>query len=308
MISASSLHRAASCPASTQITPIDITGDAAIFGTANHAEIEAAMRVKLWDALPPEIAAAFRNTELLGIEMSLVYDTASDTVRYIGESKGRSYGEISSTEIPMTIDIVCRNEIQEVVVTDWKSRERVADANDNWQIKAQVLAVSRWLGVGEVTGGIWYLDNHECRPHTFTEFDFDDIRRELAQILKKANEPSNPKVGPWCKYCPAAIECPAQRKILERAMEVAKLGGTTEELYYGLKELEKFVETSLQAVRAQISARPLQLSNGKELILTERSKQAFDQGEAKRILTEMGRPIPYRQSSYTQLMERKVKE
>ena len=141
----------------------------------------------------------------------------------------------------MSLDSVAfmgRSRSDRALIVDWKTGfGKLAPAAQNWQLRAQALAVARWEGVDSVQvaivrlpeGGTPYIDSagfdsFEARPH---RGGTPKLYRRITQPPEKVT----PVMGNHCTYCPAWAHCPAQGRLL------AKLGINPEGLVEDLSRL-----------------------------------------------------------------------
>jgi hypothetical protein len=326
LVSASALTRAKRCPSSYALPQISETSDAAEQGNENHARVEAELaayrRTMDPSSLSPELHAVLDGAQVQSIELAVVLDVFTGTVREVGESVGRAYGKVDpAREVPMTLDVVTRKGGL-VVIRDWKSRKRVTPAVRNDQIRAQATAMIKLLGVDAVEAGLTYLDNWESDLAPFDAFDAEEVLGELRQTLErvqaaKADDPV--ALGPWCEYCPAMASCPARQKLLRASAAMVRestieqtLADVTDEtagsLYERFQSLADAVERAIKLLRDRAKHSPLPLPNGKVLAAIEGERKSLDAKKAEALLTAANIPIPIKTTTYVQVREMNPKK
>lgn len=329
LFSASSAQRVENCPVSTVLPSLKESSEASEKGNDNHARIEASLvhrqaTGKWLDDTPPELVALVPDdATILGIELALAWDTATGTARKIGERISRNYGDIDPTEIPGTVDLVFAQG-GKLSVIDWKSRTRVTSARRNRQIHIQALACADLFGASEVMAGLVYLDNWEQDVVPFDLFELDNIATEVAAIMTAATNvevTQQPHTGPWCEYCPAAIQCPSKNVELASTArllhgdDAAAIASLTDEqvgLMYGrVDELEERIKRWKKIVRDRARRYPIPMGNGKVLAAIECESTKVDAKKCEELLERNGIAVPVYTSSYVQVRivnERKDKE
>lgn len=171
-------------------------------------------------ALPDEVQALIPAMASFGTEISYAYDPVADTARILGRKINRQYAAFSLRpfEIPGTLDLEITGDGR-IVVIDYKGFEEVDDASDNDQVTTYALMVSRAHGYAEVTAAIIYLvANRRPSIAVLSESDLVFHRDRLRQLqvdvaAAKRNPAAFLAVGKHCKYCPAFLECPEQKKL-----------------------------------------------------------------------------------------------
>lgn len=304
------------CAASCALSRAGHTGEDAIAGTKNHDAIEAG------DSTKPVVGRVLLGAEQERKEVAYALDVATRTVRELGVSIGRNYGPLSDTEVALTVDLEqCR--LGRWRVVDWKSRERVAGPRDNWQIRAQVLAVMGRHGVDEMDGALAYLDDGEVDEASFDAIDaaayWADLARMVdriraAQAAVKAGEIVEVSSGPWCRYCPSLPYCPAHTRLalsllgeLEK-VDAAVSGLTVEQCgraWELLRRYEQIADRVKASIRERARTEFVPLGNGKRLALVESSRKSLDTKKAAEML---GDNAPYKVTTFTQVREVTNKE
>lgn len=312
----SAVERAMACVGSCVLHRAGHTGDAAVFGSAQHKEIEDG------DTSRPVVRRVLEGATNVRHEVSYALDVERRSVREIGVGLGRGYGELSDTEIALTIDVECWKD-GVLWVGDWKSRSRVSAVADNWQIRCAVIAVMTRHSADTAVGFLAYLDDSELEPETFDAFHvtawWEELRGMLARIRRAADVIAAGQVpevnaGSWCTYCPALPYCPAHTRLalsmlgeLEQVDQA--IGELTADQCGRAWELLKRFDTIADRVRDTIKARAkretVPLSNGRRLAMVECSRKSFDTTKAKELL---GDAAPYKTTHYMQVKETKVSD
>jgi CRISPR/Cas system-associated exonuclease Cas4 (RecB family) len=300
----SGLERAMRCPGSCALPRAGHTGEAAEYGNANHAAIEAGDRSK------PVVALVFEDAEEVRQEVAYALNVATRTVREIGVNIGRDYGKLDENEIALTLDFEGKKR-GEWWVVDWKSRERVTKAADNWQIRAAVLAVMERHGTDMVAGALAYLDDNELDAAPFDVFQAGVYWNELAAMVRRVRdaeariargETLDVASGSWCKYCPALPHCPAHTRLAAALLgelegvdtQIASLTveqcGRAWEL---LKRYDVIADRVRESIKARARSEVVPLTGGRRLALVEMpGRSSLDQDAVKARFKKLGEPVP----------------
>lgn len=315
----SAVERGIRCAGSCVLSRAGHTGDGAVYGSTNHKEIEDG------DVTRPVVRRVVEGAIDVRHEVSYALDVERRTVREIGVSLGRSYGELSDTEIALTIDIECRKD-GTWWVGDWKSRARVAPVAENWQIRCAVIAIMARHSADVVIGFLGYLDDSELEQETFDAFHvtmwWDELRAMLSRIRKAAEVFSigqTPEVnsGTWCQYCPALPFCPAHTRLaLSMLGELDGIDKAIGELTVDqcgrawelLKRYDTIADRVRDTIRERAKRETVPLSNGRRLALVEcKGRMSLDQKKAKELLAGAGLEAPMKRGeSYYQVKEMKL--
>lgn len=318
MGSGSGLERRARCPGSAHLPSAPDTNEASAQGTANHEREEVA--IDLGGVKSPVVELALRGSNVHQTEVAYAVDVETGTARQIGAKLGRNYGDLSPTEIPLTVDLVC---LDTSAVWDWKSRKRVADPTENYQLRLAGYAAAKVNGWDSVTVGIGYLSDNAHAVGTMTSLDMDVLLADLRAIyagLKaaEASPASHLATGPWCEYCPAMAWCPAQTN-LARAMvgELEAAVGQIEQwtpeavgrAHVKLKAFEDLAERVKKAIRLRAQREFIPLPGGKKVLaMSEQSRTSYDAHAMAERLSDLGEdPKKYMKTThFAKLMEKKA--
>lgn len=310
----SSVERGMQCAASCVLPRAGHTGEAAVYGSEQHKEIEDG------DMSRPVVRKLLEGATDVRHEVSYALDIVRRTVRELGVGLGRAYGPLDKNEIALTIDVEFWKD-GALWVGDWKSRSRVALVGSNWQIRCAAMAVMARHSEDSVIGFLAYLDDNEHDTTTFDAFDvtawWDELRAMKARIDNAAaahsrGETLNVSAGSWCTYCPALPYCPAHTRLalslLGELESVDKaMGELTVEQCGRAWELAKRVDVLLDRVKESIRERarrePVPLSNGRRLALVDCKRRSLD---TKLAADMLGAMAPFKTTSYTQIKEVKL--
>jgi hypothetical protein len=315
----SSVERAIRCAGSCVLSRAGHTGDAAVYGSTNHKEIEDG------DTSRPVVRRVVEGAEDVRHEVSYALDVERRAVREIGVSLGRDYGPLADTEIALTIDIECRKNGM-LWVGDWKSRARVSSVAENWQIRCAVIAVMSRHSADTAVGFLGYLDDSELELDTFDAFHvstwWEELRAMLSRIRKAADVIAAGQVpevnsGSWCQYCPALPYCPAHTRLaLSMLGELEKVDQAIGELtadqcgraWELLKRFDTVADRVRETIRERARRETVPLSNGRRLSLVEcKGRMSFDQKKAKELLSVAGLEAPMKRGEpYYQIKEVKL--
>lgn len=312
--SASGLHRAVVCIASTALPQVGSSSDAGTRGTSIHKFLETAGADR--DAALKAVPADYRPfCEVLGdnlplgaqyeTEVGLCYDVETEKVR-------PRTPEVGPNEIGMRIDVV--GVIDGVGhVIDYKTGKGwVPKAAVNWQLRVAALALARSRGLETVHASIIKLGDDgfaEWDTATFDSWDLatfaEDLRtlrrridaeRELVQA-KASPDKLHLNMGEHCRYCPAFTSCPAQGALIRRMagepLQVAEdlrallTPETAAKAYSRVKLVRaalKAVETSLYAYAQE---NPITLEDGTVFGPTEKRVEELNANIVREVMTQM---------------------
>lgn len=162
-------------------------------------------------------------------EVSYAYNVRTGRARRTN-TPGRSYDNVDE-EIPGTMDRVHVDETGRPVVTDWKNTAYSVDVEAaRIQTEFYALCAARHLehtsagcALGIITddGAIawyrWHLDEDDLANVALrTRRAWDKVQRARAERVEYERATQLAWVpdvsrGPWCRYCPAQVYCPAVR-------------------------------------------------------------------------------------------------
>jgi len=158
-VTGSTYERTILCPVSAVLpqSPRDEPGEPAERGIAIHTFLEDCSLDGRTEALARcpekyrEACEAIDTDSLpteLDHEVSFAYDWDKGTARYLGRGLNRDYGELSPTEIPLTVDVFgVHHESLACYVGDYKSGwGDVTEAKANPQLRLGMLAACRHYG------------------------------------------------------------------------------------------------------------------------------------------------------------------
>lgn len=299
------------CSASVVLPRAGLTGVEAEAGTANHDAIVDGDRSK------PVVAEILSDATDVRHEVAYALDIETRSVRELGVNVGRNYGVLNSNEIALTVDLECRK-LSTWWAVDWKSRERVTIARDNWQIRCEVMAVMGRHKADCAIGALAYLDDSELDAAPFDAYHVVGFWSDLAHMVTRIRAARAAFVegaeidvaaGSWCKYCPAIPHCPAHTK-LARAL-LGELEGIDESVqaltveqcgraWELLKRYDAIADRVKDSIRTRARHEPIPLTGGKRLMLVDSSRRSLDTAKAKEML---GEATPFKTSTYTQVRE-----
>ena len=231
---ASSLERAAACPASCAI-PVRVRAgsDAADRGNAIHGFVEAVLakhdtREGALARVPTEwraTCAALDWNPLIGdLEPSTVHaesayalDHVTGAARFLGRSLGRNYPASSDDEIVGTSDIDGDRFDGVPVVGDLKTGRPVTACRNNWQMRFHAYVRHQLTGSPDVLARLLYVQENGAvyvDEHLFEPADHIDLLDDLSGVVRRIREVRLDQLqvfpGEHCTYCPAYLSCPAK--------------------------------------------------------------------------------------------------
>lgn len=250
------------CPASAALPQVkDEGGSASQRGTAIHTFLsDVASGLTVESALrncPEEWRSDCEQIKLDGLPLSLAegwvsepayaYDVVKRTARFIGLNIGRNYGDVSSTEIPLSLDVINAKNGIPLTVYDYKTgrgHDSYAPAPEkNWQLKLGALVLTQQASEHDCMVGLIHIHDdgtHTKKEHLLTNDGLghaaNEIERvsgvvkELRQLVANGGTPSVNE-GPHCDFCPAKLACPAKVGLIklladapERAVDLLRIG------------------------------------------------------------------------------------
>lgn len=314
-VTISQLDRLAICPAGASMRQVVTHRPEAetARGTAWHAFLEDVVLVGREAALQrhaeSEWFAEFEGANLDDLpqvqaaglaELPMALDPEAETARALGRngSQGRRAYGVGPGEVPGTPDWFAPLDDGSALVLDLKTGwGPLAHPADSLQLLGYALGAASILEVDEVTVGFMR------GPDSAGEFRLSTARLDsfalasgwdrLRTILRRvADGPLSPLVlGQHCRYCPAALVCPAQASLLrELAQGELHVDPAKPALAY---ELVKTAEQTVKRARERLDdlARqmPIQLQDGRTYgeVLVER--EHFDAAKAEVLLA--GHPL-----------------
>lgn len=119
---------------------------------------------------------------------------------------------LDGVPVIVVADLVSRTDDGTLLVTDWKTGRRQADADDHLQLATYILwAVQRWgVAPEDVEGELVYLQDGHVDATRRTAEDLEDVRSTIVDqsrtMLDATDFPADP--GPdKCPWCPFATVC-----------------------------------------------------------------------------------------------------
>lgn len=319
---ASSLERAIECPASVCLPQIFSGGVDAERGSAIGAFCRNILAGETYDTAIDRVQRAdWRATcqaldfksicgDLSSVRAEVAYGVqpANMLARELGLNLGRKYPALLPMEFAGT------NDLEGVsggidVVCDLKSGREVTACSANPQMKFHALARYLVTGAAEVEARLLYVrTDGRVFPdrHRFTAFELDSFADQLVDLMHRLEraraslaqgEVLTVSSGRWCAYCPAYSACPAKIS-LARAMlpELRRIGSdipiiTSEEAgaaWLVCAEAEKMAKAVREQLKGMARQKPLRTRPGKIVREIYSHSTEFAQGEAIKLLRELG--------------------
>ncbi len=300
-VTGSSLERAEKCPASMVLPWAQSTTEASVRGTANHANIERAIRVGNQLDLSDELWEFIKSFTNARAEVGVALDFVTKTSRYVMARGPSGYEGIGPTEVALTIDFIGERDGVTWCV-DWKSRERVSVATEN----AQLLAGAVGCGASKVA--IFYLNDDEVDCANVSDMDKDAFWMRLARLDDKifiaANSLKAGSVdvheGSWCNYCPAKFACPAKTSYVRQALALAPGAELTRdragEVWVEVQKAKKMISTMEDALKLMLNDGPIPLPNGKDLVSVEQLTKRVDMAKVEAFYASHNAVVPRKES------------
>lgn len=291
---ASSLERAAACPASCAI-PVRVraSSSAAERGNEIHHFIETVLakhdtrenalaKVPIewrgtcaaldWGALTADMEPSS-----LEAESAYALNYVDGRARLLGRSIGRNYPKTPDEEITGTNDIegMHANGITPIIA-DVKTGQPVTACRENWQMRYHAYVQHRIVESPDVIARVLYVQENGAvtiDEHAFDPADHADTLDGISDIFRRIKEVRLDELqvfpGDWCKYCPAYLACPAKTALVKslapelesidqlvQEMTVEQLGAAWAKLEQ-IKPLVKRIDAALKdAARTQVITLP----------------------------------------------------
>lgn len=304
---ASGLERALACRASLRLPATYAENAAAARGTAMHAFLEAVSngteRETALALVPPQWRKDAEALDLdalpLGAqyltEVTLAWDWETDEARVLGQGLNRDYGAARPTEYVGTVDVLAVLP-DRVWLSDFKSaRNGKTPAARNAQLGMLALAACRAYERDAADVSLTFLDGTAPDGAHLDALDLDlfaDTLRGLALYLESDAQDA-PRMGAWCRYCPALASCPAQRSalsLLERGVSLAEqmTPEIAAEAWHRLEAIKGAIGMIEGAVWAYAAQTPVPLGDGMVLREVETSRESLDGEKVAEALKEYG--------------------
>jgi hypothetical protein len=341
-VSGSVMGRVIACPASAVLPHQDKSSAAAERGSAIHAYLRDAMvlgKEQALEKVAPDLLGECDAIDLdaidevlgggapvgaqLFFEPALVYDTANDTARVIGENIGRNYGELKPTEIPMSLDVLRVLETR-IIIIDYKTGVTAMTPEQSF---TQAVGAARAFDKSEVTVYAMYLQNDGSWRWTRTDYNAfdldahaDEIRNANLAVQRQqakydAGQTVDVNTGDHCKWCPAQLACPSVTALVP--MLSKELGAPNETqliaperlgvLYAQAEQLEKTMQAFRERVEAIAKVSPIPLPNGGTLKEVQTKRESIDAEIAAPILAALGLSDAVKPSTTKSAIEAAIK-
>lgn len=320
-LTASKVEQAMLCEASVVLPAQLRTGQRAENGTAIHAFLARALTVgkeRALEEVPLDKHAEYERIDLSWIDVAnpeiepaYVYDSATDTAIKIGNNVGRAYGNLATSQIAGSADVVFRPATGDmIVVIDFKTGStEQASAADHWQLKTLCLMAARHAGAASARGIIAQL--RRDGSWSFSEADFDALELdivagEVKQLLSRVHAASErvqsgaqPDVRPSeraCRWCECVASCPAavtaaiklSRPSMEHpaAPEISALSSTEAgAVWEQLLLAERFLRHVRAGLEALAAREPLILPDGRRVQPVETTREYVNAAIAYDVLS-----------------------
>jgi hypothetical protein len=304
--SASRIDRAIHCTASVLLPQVDESGPAADRGTAIHrylatgelpedVELRAACEVFDRATLPTDPA-------LWAANVAFAWDCETDKGRELGRHLNRQYPETAPTEYRGEADVVGMDADGETVaVIDFKSGwSRKTPAHESMQLRMLALGACRAYGRSRARVALCHLRDDGSAYWEWAELDAFELEasgvvlRALAAAIAEGDD--KPRMGEWCRYCPAFRACPAQTALIRHmSWEPAQtaediLSQLTPEraalAYQRLQQVREAMKRVDAALHAWAKEHPIQLPNGQVFGPVATTREVVSGDVAYRVLSE----------------------
>lgn len=160
---------------------------------------------------------------VLQIEQGYALNPATGKARLIAGRSEEGYATATDTEIPLTIDVVYRDQDTSIVVRDWKLGSAgisyTPSPERGGQLLAGLLAVRNAGAFDCNTMAVEYADDHSVTRATITHGMLDEFaeRLQVTWAAISTRVPPRPEPGPHCKWCPMLSTCEAHHAIVKQS-------------------------------------------------------------------------------------------
>ena len=226
-------------------------------------------------------------------EVTLAYDSGTDTGRELGQDLGRNYGAATATEWVGTADalaVVAGMPTLLELKTGWRPVSL-----DSWQVRLLALAAARAHGTdrAEVVLLVAHTDGSSwVERKVFDALALDEVVIGLEQLQARMAQDSATVPGDHCRYCPALASCPSMTGIMRGAAANEPTTLATPEIATQAYELLRALKTAAARLEAEIEAyalqHPIQLASGDTWGFREKPKLEFLPGAAHELRTLFG--------------------
>jgi hypothetical protein len=293
----SGLHRAEACPASAHLPSVidNRHHEYRERGNALHAYLATRDLSAVAEEYREEAAAIDLDVlDAVGQwrpEVAFVLDVETGAARVVGENIGRAYPKLESNEVAGTADLVGLTD-DAVVVLDLKSGSgSLPPPREALQLLGLALAAARAYGRDSAIVGWLRLFNGKP-VFQWEKLDGFDLSAALVRVrdvlrgVESADANATPVLGAHCRYCPAALRCPAQTSLLAAlvgkglTLDEADLPGVVERL----DAAEMAVKAARALVDEMAKASPIRLPTGEVYGLVTGEKERLDVEKTRALL------------------------
>ena len=316
---ASQLDRAMKCAGSLVLPHVQQEpGEWALRGTRLHAFLEACIlsgREAALASCHPSVrdeAMRIHTLELAGgiPEAAFGYFHESHTVVRYPKHEHRDYPEDGAFHMTLDVHFVS-DDRHTIKVVDFKTGNPAVAASEAWQLKLAAVAMGRYYGADAVEVGFCYLredGSWDKDEHTWDSYDFMGFEEDLAKLATRLEENlavvqagGQPELaaGPWCRYCRAIANCPAQTGMVKAitsdlgklSQQVGQLTADRAGLAWARMEwaYDRLGEIK-DALRLRAQTEPLPLPDGRWVKPIQMPIYILDQAGVERLVELKGMP------------------
>jgi RecB family exonuclease len=322
VISASQLERIGHCPASAALPQVRSTSEYAERGNAIHEYLATARSIgrdkalaavpEAWRPVCEAIDLDALPTMLLS-EAAYAYDVDKRSARFLASGKARDYSKALPHELCGTADCVGIDGTTAYVgdfKTGWSA---VTPAAKNPQLRFLALCVSlAYPDVETVVVEVIRIREDGSAWRDTATLDALDLAQigewvatipgsvALAKAELEAGRAPDVHEGAWCKYCPAAIYCPAKVGLLRIAANgndptapfmggplSPDMAGSAFVLVERLRSIAKELERRVYGALDEFGSLPTPRGTVIKKVLTE-GNERIDDDKAVAVLSERG--------------------
>jgi CRISPR/Cas system-associated exonuclease Cas4 (RecB family) len=223
------------------------------------------------------LAALASDGWLMLAEVAVAYHVTKRTVRLIDKYTHRQASQAKPGELVGIIDLVCVRQGQ-VHVADWKTGTWQRDSTPGLQVQFAAMAIAKLVGADSASGSLLYVDERGVREvsASWECWDLDSTADVLRRIYDATSgAPTPPVPGEHCKRCNILGKCSATALAVRDVESVATSIATAEDaarIHELMPALEQALKLARERIREMASRAPIRLSNGKRLVVQERTR------------------------------------
>lgn len=202
-------------------------------------------------------------------EKSIAYDPVTGLARFTGDSQRRY--RLEPGEVPMTPDLIVPGDDGDgPTVIDWKTTQYDHDVfYDLPQLEINCLGVAAAFGAEEASWAVGVITPDGAVAWQRGHLDaakLNEVAERVRRTVHRAfcegdaraalGERYVPDVrrGPWCRYCPAFVHCPATKAVLALACDTAPPSiAEPGPAYVRVQAIERFASLARDVIKDHVA-------------------------------------------------------